>query len=86
MEHDDQKLFNEELESFYNAIPRNAKLQACQDVNANIGVQSDMFGDVIGENGLDNSNAKGKDLLFLLKSIKFIVLLNYFKHINYTLW
>ena len=45
-----------------------------------------MFGDAIVLHGLDNCNAKGKDLLFLLKSNKFIVLLAYFKHSNYTTW
>ena len=38
VEHDDQKRFNKELASFYNAIPRNAELLAGQDVNSNIGV------------------------------------------------
>ena len=75
VEHDDQKRFNKELESFYNAIPWNAKLLDVQDVNSNIGIRSKMFRDVIRPNGIDNRNAKGKDLLFLLNSIKFRVLL-----------
>ena len=45
-----------------------------------------MFRDVIGPNGIDNRNAKVKDLLFLLNSIKFRVLLTYFRHDNYTTW
>ena len=45
-----------------------------------------MFSDVIVLHGLDNFNAKGKDLLFILKSIKFRVLPTYFKHSNYTTW
>ena len=84
VEHDDQKRFNEELASFYNAIARNIELLASQDVNANIGVCSKMFCDLIGLNVLDNRNAKGKDLLFILKSIKFRVLLIYFRYISYT--
>ena len=76
VEHDDQKRFNEELASFSNTNPRNAKLPADQDVNSNIGVRSKMLCDVIGPNGLDNRNSKGKDLLFLLKSINFRALLN----------
>ena len=43
-----------------------------------------MFWDVIGLNGSDNRNAKGKYLLFLLNSIKFRVLRTYFRHSNYT--
>ena len=86
MDHDEQKRFNKELAIFYNAIYRNAKILAGQDVNANIGVQSEMFSDVIGTHGLGNRNAKGKDLLFLLKSIKPRVLITYFKHRNYTTW
>ena len=86
VEHDDQKRFNEELASFYNAIPRNAKLLAGQYVNSNIGVRSNMFRDVIGPNGIYNRNAKGKNLLFLLNSIKFRVLLTYFRYNNYTTW
>ena len=74
--HNDHKRFNEELESFYSTIPRNSKPLAVQDVNSNIGVRSKMFCDVIGQNGKNYRNAKGKDLLFLLNSIKFIVLLN----------
>ena len=40
VEHDDQKRFSEELASFYNAIPRNAKILSGQDFNSNIGVLS----------------------------------------------
>ena len=47
--HEDKKRFNEELTSFYNAIPRNVKLLAGQDVNSNINVWSKMFRDVIGQ-------------------------------------
>ena len=86
VEHDDQKRFNKELASFYNAIPRNAELLAGQDVNSNIGVRSKMFRDVIGPNRIDNRNAEGKELLFLLNSNKFRVLLNYFRHDSYTTW
>ena len=84
--HNKQKRFNEELASFYNTIPRNIKLLSVHDVKTNICVQSSMFSDVIGLHGLDNSNVKGKYLLFLLKSIKFRVLQTYFKHSNYTTW
>ena len=38
VDHDDQKCFNKELSSFYNAIPWNAELLAGQYVNSNIGV------------------------------------------------
>ena len=77
--HNDHKQFNEKLASFYIAIPRNAKLLASKDINSNISVQSKKFRDVIGTNGIDCRNAKGKDLLFLLNSIKFRVLLAYLK-------
>ena len=86
VDNEDQKRFNEELASFYTAIPRNAKLLSGQDVNSNIGVRSKMFRDVIGKNGINNRNAKGKDLLFLLNNIKFRVLLTYFRRDNYTTW
>ena len=86
VEHDYQKRFNEELASFYNAIPRNSELIAGQDVNSNIGVRSKMFRDVIKPNRIDNHNAKVKDLLFLLNSITFRVLLNYLRRNNYTTW
>ena len=74
-----QKRFNKDLASFYNSIPRNAKLLSGQDVNCNIGIRSKMFRDVIGSYGINNRNAKGKDPLFLLKSIKFRVLLIYYR-------
>ena len=86
VDHEGRKRFNEELPSLYNAIPRNAELLAGQYVNCNIGVWSKMFCDVIGPNGINNRNAKGKDLLFLLNSIKFRVLITYFRHDNYTTW
>ena len=82
VEHNDQKRLNEELSSFYNAIPWNYKLLSVQDVNSNIGVRSKMFRDVIRPNGIDNRNAKDKYLLFLLNSIKLRVLLTYFRHEN----
>ena len=64
VDHEDQKRFNEELASFYNLIPRNAKLLAGQDVNCNIEIWSKMFCDTIGLCGINNRNAKGKDLPF----------------------
>ena len=78
VQHNEHKRFNEELEIFYNTIPRNAKLLAVQDVNSNIGVWSKIFRDVIGPKGIDNHNAKYKDLLFLLNIIKFRLLLTYY--------
>ena len=42
-----------------------------------------MFQDVIGPNGLSNRNLKGKDLLYLLKSNRFKILLCYYTHNNY---
>ena len=64
VEHNDQNCFNKELASFYNAIPRDTKLLSGQDVNSNVGIQYKMFRDVLGQQGLDNRNVKGKDLLF----------------------
>ena len=72
---DDHKWFNEDLESFYNAIPRNDELLSGQDVNSNIGIRSKMFCDVIRPNGIDNKNSKGKYLLFVLNSVKCRVVL-----------
>ena len=86
VEHNDQKRFNEELASFYNAILRNTELPVGQDINSNIGVRSKMFRDVIKPNVINNRNAKGKDPLFLLNSNKFRLLLTYFRHDNYTTW
>ena len=86
VKHDDQKRFNEELSSFYNDIPWNAKLLAGQYINSSIGVRSQMFRDVIDPNGIDNINDKGKNLIVLLNSIKFRVLITYFRHDNYTTW
>ena len=86
VEHDDQKQFNKELASFYNTIPRNAELLAGQEVKSNIRIWSKIFRDLIGPNVIDNRNSKGKELLFLLNSIKLIVLLTYFRHDNYTTW
>ena len=80
------KRFNEKLETLYKTITRNSKLIYGQDANSNIGVRSKILCDVIGPNGINNRNAKGEDLLFLRNSIKFRVLLTYFRHNNYTTW
>ena len=82
MDHEVQKRFIEELASFYNSIPQNAKLLAGQDINCNIRIRFNMFRNVIGPYSINNRNAKGKDLLFLLNSIKFRALLKYFSHDN----
>ena len=82
VEHYDQKRYNKELESFYNDIHWNTELLSGQDINSNIGIRSKMFCNVIGPNGLDNRNAKCKELLFLLNIIIFRVLLTYFRHDN----
>ena len=86
VEHNAQKQLSEELESFYNTMTMNAELLSGQDINANIGVWSKISSDTIGSHGLDNRNAKVRDLIFLLKSIKFRVLLTYFNHSNYNIW
>ena len=86
VEHDEHKRFNEGMAIFYNAIPRNAKLLFSKDGNSNVGIRFNMFQYVLGKQGLDNPNVKGRDLLLLLKSNKFKVLLTYFKHSNYNTW
>ena len=86
VDHNEHKRFNEELASFYNSIPQNAELLSGQDVNCNIEIWSKMSRDVIGPYSINNRNDKGKDLLFLLNSIKFRVLLTYYRHENYTNW
>ena len=85
-ENNEQKRFNEELASFYKAIHRNSEVISGQEVKAKTGIRSKMFSDVIGTNGFDNLNVKSKDILFLIKSIKFRVLLTYFNHSNHTTW
>ena len=64
MDHEVQKRFIEELASFYNSIPQNAKLLAGQDINCNIRIRFNMFRNVIGPYSINNRNAKGKDLEF----------------------
>ena len=76
VEHDEQKLFNNELDTFYTNAPRNSEIIAGQDINANVGISSPMFNDVLGPNGIIKRNAKGKDLLFLIKAQKLKVLLS----------
>ena len=56
VEHYYQKRYNEELASFYNTITINANRLSVQDVNANVGIQSKIFSDVLGQQGLDNRN------------------------------
>ena len=51
-----------------------------------MGTRSEIFSDVLGPNGIDNRNAKGKDFLFLLGYNIFRLLLLYFKHDNYVTW
>ena len=86
VEHDEQKLFNDELDIYYTNAPRNSEIIAGQDINANVGISSLVFDDVLGPNGIRNRNAKGKDLLFLIKDQKLKVLLSYFTHKCYTTW
>ena len=43
-----------------------------------------MFRDVVVPHGLSNRNLKGKDLLYLLKSNQFKILLSYYTHDNYV--
>ena len=80
------KVFNEELDSFYTKILRNAELLSGQDINLDMGTQSEMLSDVLGPNGIDNRNSKGNDFLFLLRYNKFRLLLTYFNHDNSVTW
>ena len=74
------------MDTFYTNAPRNSKIIAGQDINANIGISSPIFNDVLGPNVIRNRNAKGKDLMFLIKAQKLKVLLSYFTHNCYTTW
>ena len=73
-EHDEQKLFNDELDTFYTNAPRNLEILAGQDINSNVGISSPMFNDVLGPNRIRNINAKGQYSLFLIKAQKLKVL------------
>ena len=86
VEHDEQKLFNDKLDTFYTNSPRNSEILSGQDINANIGISLPMFNDVLGPNGIRNRNPKGKYLLFLIKPQKLKVLLSYLTHNCYTTW
>ena len=80
----EQVEFYDELESFFTARPRNSELLIGADVNCNVGIRTGpMFRDVLGANGINNRNNKGKDLLFLIKSFNLKILLTYFRHTNY---
>ena len=74
------------INRFYTNVPRNSEIIAGQDINVNAGISSPMFNAVLGPNGIRNRNAKGKDLLFLIKAQKLKVLLSYFTHKCYTTW
>ena len=74
------------MDTFYANAPRKSEILAGQDINANVGISSLMFNDVLGPNRIINRNAKGKDLLFLIKARKLKVLLSYFTHKCYTTW
>ena len=71
VKHYEENLQNEELTSFFSAIPRNAKILSGQDFNDKVGILSKIFLGVLGHHGRGNYNMKGKDLLFLLKIDKF---------------
>ena len=43
-----------------------------------------MLGDVVGPNGINNRNMKGKVFLYLLKTNNFKIVLSYFTHTNYV--
>ena len=86
VEHDEQKLFNNELDLFYANAPQKSEILAGQDINANVGIYLPMFNDVLGPNRIINRNSKGKDVIFLIKSWKLKVLPSYFTHKCYTTW
>ena len=54
------------MASYHSSIPSNAELISGQDVNANVGIESNIFQGVLGCQRLDNHNMKVKDILFLL--------------------
>ena len=74
----------DELDSFLTNRPRNSEIILGSDVNCNFEIRSTMFQDLIGPNGLINRNLKGNDLLYILKSNQFKILLSYYMHNNYV--
>ena len=86
MRFDEQKLFNDELDTFYANATRKSEILAEQDINANVAISLPMLNDVLGPNGIINRNGKVKDLLFLIKARKLKVLVSYFTHKCYATW
>ena len=60
VEHDEKKLFNDELDTFHTNAPRNSEIIAGQDINANVGISSPIFNDVLGPNGIRKEMQKVK--------------------------
>ena len=82
MEPEEEVLFNSELSSFYDRILRNAEIVSGQDVNANVGVRSKLYGEVLAPHGINNRDNKGRNLLNLLKFKNLRILNSYFIHPN----
>lgn len=84
----EQAAFNKVLATMWDKVPKNYQIINGQDINANVGVRKvdDPKKKVIGPNGLDNQNMKGKKLLDVLISKNLRVVNSYLKKKIYGTW
>ena len=81
--HNEQLDFYSEFNKFFKAKPHNTETLIGAYVNCNLIIRTPMLCGTIWPHELDSQNQKRKDLLYLLRSNNFKIILSYFNHKNY---
>ena len=78
--------FNNTLSSLLNSIPRSDEFIGGHDVNANLGVRSEIHHRAIGMYGINNRNNKGRKLLSIFSANNLRVINTFYEKSSYTTW
>ena len=68
------------------SVPKNAKFIGGNDVNANLGDRSKMYGKNVGPWGINNCNMKGRRLLGFFSNNQLKVANSFYKNSSYVRW
>ena len=76
--------FNDVLSMLFRSAPNNSEIISGHDVNANIGIRTEMYKSVIGPHGTNNRNMKGCKILNVFKSHQLKILNSFYSNKAYT--
>ena len=74
------------LSTIMSSVPKNANFIGGNDVNANLGIRSKMYGKTLGPWGINNRNMQGRRLLGFFSNNQLKIANSFYKKASYVTW